>query len=123
MSLELYKIQIFFFRFNCFACNCKTNCVFPYKFFTEENVVHYYVNKLHGKATRWLSCVQVKAGIPYSTLVAILFLSLVMMAWICCSACDDDEDEEDEIVEKVFFYLYSSRIAFFDSVRSSKQKF
>ena len=87
---------------------------FYFKFFiSEENVIHYYVNKLHGKATRWLNCVQVKAGIPYTTLVAILFLSLLMMAWICCSTCEDDDeddDDEEEVVQKVFF----SHFPFFD---------
>ena len=75
---------------------------FLFATFSDESSVYYYVNKIHGKTSQWLHCVHMKAGIPYATLVIILFLSLIMMAWICCSTCDDDDDE-DSRTEKVSF--------------------
>jgi len=67
----------------------------------DESSLKTYVHKMHGKASRWLNCVEMKAGVPYTTLVAILFLSLVMVAWICCSSCDDMDDDEEKVQQKV----------------------
>ena len=54
---------------------------------------------MHAHASKWLSCVEGKAGVPYATLVGVLFLSLAMVGWICCSACDDHDDEDEEEIE------------------------
>jgi len=56
----------------------------------------HYVKHIHSKASRWLNCVEMKAGVPYTTLMAILFMSLAMVAWVCCSTCEEDDEETDE---------------------------
>jgi len=42
-----------------------------------------------------LNCVESRAGIPYWSLVGILFLSLFFMCWVCCSSCDDEPERRN----------------------------
>jgi len=42
----------------------------------------------HG--SKWLNCVEARAGMPYWSLVGVLFLSLFFMCWVCCSSCDEE---------------------------------
>lgn len=60
------------------------------------STVKRYAHKIHRTASQWLNCVEVKAGVPYATLVTVLFFCLFMVAWICCAACDDEIDEPKE---------------------------
>ena len=87
--IEADRINVFYYSFNIYL---------------EGSSFKTYVHKIHGKASGWLNCVEMKAGVPYATLVAILFLSLVMVAWICCSSCDDMDNDEEK-VEKVYSWF------------------
>lgn len=62
----------------------------------QSSTIKRYAHKIHGTASRWLNCVEVKAGVPYATLVTVLFFCLIMVAWICCVSCDEEIDEPNK---------------------------
>jgi len=51
-----------------------------------------YMNLAYQHGKKWLNCVERRAGIPYWSLVGVLFLSLFFMCWVCCSSCDDENE-------------------------------
>jgi len=54
-----------------------------------------YARIAYRHGNKWLNCVESRAGIPYWSLVGILFLSLFFMCWVCCSSCDDEPESQN----------------------------
>jgi hypothetical protein len=53
------------------------------------NMLKRYTNLAIQHGHKWLNCVERRAGLPYWSLVGILFLSIFFFCWVCCSSCDD----------------------------------
>lgn len=61
----------------------------------ESSGLKKYAQVAYQHGTKWLNCVESRAGIPYWSLVGILFLSLFFMCWVCCSSCDDEPERRN----------------------------
>lgn len=59
----------------------------------ESSHLKRYAKIAYRHGTKWLNCVESRAGVPYWSLVGILFLSLFFMCWVCCSSCDDEPEK------------------------------
>jgi hypothetical protein len=64
------------------------------------NPLKHYANLIYQRGHKWLNCVERRAGLPYWSLVAILFLSLFFMCWVCCSSCDEKQPTQKKHVFK-----------------------
>jgi len=62
----------------------------------EGNVLKRYANLVYQRGHKWLNCVEKRAGLPYWSLVGVLFLSIFFMCWVCCTSCDEKQQQQQQ---------------------------